>query len=214
MILDTLFAQPMIFVAWVIAILISLSIHEFAHAFFAVRQGDPTPQLLGRVSLNPLRHVDALGFLMLILVGFGWGKPVQVNPVYFKNRKWGEAIVSVAGPLMNAFLAIFFGIILKLVWMHGGYAENNLMIIFLYNLVIINIVLCLFNLIPIPPLDGSHVLFSLLPSSFDDFKHKLSVYGPRFLMIVVFIDIFFNIGIFSSLFNSFLNFATNLIFTR
>lgn len=212
MIIDTLFADPIVFLAWLIAILVSLTIHEFAHAYFAFLQGDPTPRLMGRISFNPLRHIDVFGFIALLIIGFGWGKPVPVNPVYFKNKKWGEAIVSIVGPLTNLFLAILFGVILKIVWVTGNFAMTNMMIIFLYNLVVINIVLCLFNLIPISPLDGSHVLFAILPDKFNEFKYQLSKQGPMVLMIIIFADIFLNLGIFERLFSFFLNFANSLIF--
>ncbi len=108
MILNLLFSQPMLFVAWLIAIIFALTIHEFAHAYAAEKQGDPTAKLMGRLSLNPLVHIDTVGFLMLILAGFGWGKPVPVNPFYLKNKKWGDAIVSFFGPLSNFISAFVF----------------------------------------------------------------------------------------------------------
>ena len=212
MIIDTLFGDPMIFVAWLIAILFAFTIHEFAHAYFAFRQGDPTPRLMGRISFNPLRHIDTFGFISLLIVGFGWGKPVPINPIYFKDKKRGEMIVSLAGPLTNLFVAILFGVILKIIWASGSFSMDNLMIIFLYNIVVINIVLCVFNLIPIPPLDGSHVLFAILPDSLNDFKYQLSKHGPTVLMIIIFADILLNLRIFEWLFSFFLGLANNLIF--
>ncbi|MDD4304798.1 MAG: site-2 protease family protein, partial [Patescibacteria group bacterium] len=177
MILDLLFEQPMVFVAWLIAIVFSISIHEFAHAYAANSQGDPTAKLLGRLTLNPLSHIDPMGFFALLLVGFGWGKPVPVNPINFRNKKWGDVIVSFAGPLSNFVMILTFGIILKLTYLYTNLGQDNLMIQFLFFIVMINIVLGIFNLIPIPPLDGSHILFSILPSNFNEFKYQLAKNG-------------------------------------
>ncbi|MDD3284105.1 MAG: site-2 protease family protein [Patescibacteria group bacterium] len=212
MILDLLFEQPMVFVAWLIAIVFSISIHEFAHAYAANSQGDPTAKLLGRLTLNPLSHIDPMGFFALLLVGFGWGKPVPVNPINFRNKKWGDVIVSFAGPLSNFVMILTFGIILKLTYLYTNLGQDNLMIQFLFFIVMINIVLGIFNLIPIPPLDGSHILFSILPSNFNEFKYQLAKNGPMLLLVLILADNFLNIGIFSSLFNYIFNLVGRLIF--
>ena len=212
MILNLLFTNPIVFVAWLIAIMFALSIHEFAHAYASDKQGDPTARLMGRLSLNPLAHIDAIGFLMLLLAGFGWGKPVPVNPIYFKNKKWGDAIVSFFGPLSNFISAIIFGVALKLILVYGNLAPENLMIQFLLFLVMINVTLGVFNLIPIPPLDGHHILFAVLPESFNDIKIWLLKNGPFLLLTLILADNFLGIGIFSSLFNLVFNFIGKLIF--
>ncbi|HNV97299.1 MAG TPA: site-2 protease family protein [bacterium] len=211
MILNLLFTDPMLFLAWLIAIIFALSIHEFAHAYLAITQGDPTAKLMGRVSLNPLAHIDAFGFLAILLIGFGWAKPVPVNPLYFKNKKWGDAIVSFAGPLSNFIAAIIFGITLRLVLNYGNFSPDNLMIQFFLFLIMINVSLGVFNLIPIPPLDGHHILFAVLPDSFNDIKVWLLKNGPTFLLIIILADSFLNIGIFSYLFNLIFNALGNLI---
>ncbi|MDD4289761.1 MAG: site-2 protease family protein [Patescibacteria group bacterium] len=212
MILNLLFTNPMLFLAWLIAIIFALSIHEFAHAYLAITQGDPTAKLMGRASLNPLAHIDVFGFLAILLIGFGWAKPVPVNPLYFKNKKWGDAIVAFAGPVSNFIAAIIFGITLKLVLIYGNFSPENLMIQFFLFLIMINVSLGVFNLIPLPPLDGHHILFALLPDSFSDLKVWLLKNGPTFLLIIILADSFLNIGIFSYLFNLIFNALGKLIF--
>lgn len=143
------------------AIMIALSFHEFAHAYAAYKRGDPTAYNLGRMTLNPLRHVDPLGILMLVLVGFGWAKPVPINPRNFRNIRRDEIVVSLAGVITNLMLAflstgiyIFVGSVLLV--------QNEIVMGLLWALISINLGLCFFNLIPIPPLDGYHVLQNLL----------------------------------------------------
>ncbi len=154
-----------------LAVLISITFHEFAHAFSADKLGDDTPRQQGRLTLNPLKHIDPVGFILLIVAGFGWGRPVQINPVKFKRNismTKAEAIVSIAGPLMNFFLAIISTIILGVLLKYDflinlPYRIAWLIIIFMIELVSINIGLGLFNLIPLPPLDGSKIINPFLP---------------------------------------------------
>lgn len=156
--LDLLFTLP--------AVLVAITMHEFAHGLVSAKLGDPTPEATGRLSLNPFRHLDPVGILCLIFFHFGWAKPVQVNPYYYKNKKGGMVAVALAGPLMNfliAFLCTFgMGIILKTT---GGYASEGMYYLFqfLNYGALLNIGLGAFNLIPIPPLDGSKVLGAVLP---------------------------------------------------
>lgn len=143
-------------------LLISLTLHEYFHAFTADRLGDPTPRRYNRLSFNPLNHLDPLGTLMLLLVGVGWAKPVYISPVYFKNRKRDTALVSIAGPLTNfalaavsMFLASLLSPVLMLLnigWLGIGVSA------FLGWMIIINLMLGIFNLLPVPPLDGSKIL--------------------------------------------------------
>ena len=152
--------------AQALIILLSISMHESAHAYVAYKMGDPTAKYLGRVTLNPLKHIDLWGTIIipgiLILLRspfvFGWAKPVPVNPNNFYNRKKGEILTSIAGPLSNFLLAIVAGLILRFTYKIGNQPLNMLLSI----LFILNMFLALFNLIPIPPLDGSHVLENLL----------------------------------------------------
>lgn len=139
------------------AILVAITCHEFAHGFVSYRLGDPTPKRDGRLSLNPLAHLDIVGTLCLLLFGMGWAKPVQINPGSYKSRKVGTVLVSLAGPLMNYLLA-FLGLLLYVAVNMAGYGG-----IWFFYLAAINIGLGTFNLIPVPPLDGSHVLEELVP---------------------------------------------------
>lgn len=148
------------------AVIVAMTFHEFAHAFAADRLGDETPRNQGRVTLNPLKHIEPIGFVMLLFVGFGWGRPVQINPTRFKrdiSMSKGEAIVSFAGPLMNLILAVIFTFILGLVFkfdllVNISSTYSSIIIILLYQMIFMNIGLGVFNLIPLPPLDGSKVL--------------------------------------------------------
>lgn len=150
------------------AALIAIVLHEFAHGFVSHLLGDPTPKEGGRLSLNPLKHLDPIGTICLIFFKFGWAKPVMVNPRYYKNPKTGMVLVALAGPFMNlliAFLCVFgLGIYVKT----GGsyYIEfNSYFITFIQFLIVINIGLGVFNLIPFPPLDGSKILGAIFPEN-------------------------------------------------
>lgn len=142
------------------ALLIALTFHEFAHAWAANRLGDPTPRLQGRLTLNPIAHIDPIGFLMLLLFRFGWAKPVQVNPFNFDNRERGMAWVSLAGPAMN--LALGF-VATLLYWFTALRMGNTPLVTMIMWLALYNVYFAAFNLIPIPPLDGSKLLFFFLP---------------------------------------------------
>lgn len=146
-------------------VLIAITFHEFAHAFAAVKLGDETPKVQGRLSLNPLSHIDPIGIIMLIFAHIGWGKPVEINPRNFKGRistSAAEAIVSVAGPLMNFILALVFSLIFAALTKFVP-ALNGIVAIIILDIIIINIGLGVFNLIPLPPLDGSKILAHFLP---------------------------------------------------
>jgi Zn-dependent protease len=161
-------------------ILVSITFHEVSHAYFSYKLGDPTAKNLGRLTLNPIKHLDILGTIMIFLAGFGWAKPVPINPMYYKDHKKGTVIVSFAGPLSNIFLAFIFSI--PMVLMGGRYVleftrlfstsypiYGNTLVIegILFNLsrffYIINIYLAVFNILPVPPLDGSKILSAVLP---------------------------------------------------
>lgn len=171
------------------AVLIAITFHEYAHAFAADRLGDDTPRRQGRLTLNPLAHLDPVGSIMLVFAGFGWGKPVEINPRNFNRTvtmSKGEAIVSIAGPVMNFLLAIVFSIIyFAVIKFASQFVFSQLGIIILtliQTTVIINVGLGVFNLIPLPPLDGSKVLNHFLPYSA---KEWLSRYAQIFYIVFI-----------------------------
>ncbi len=153
-------------------ILIAITFHEFAHAFVADKLGDDTPRRQGRLSLNPLAHLDIYGTFLMIVAGFGWGKPVQINPNNFRRTitiKKGEALVSIAGPAMNLILAIVFSIIYGLIIKFGGLtfilsSTGSIISEIIQYIIAMNVGLCVFNLLPLPPLDGSKILLAFLPT--------------------------------------------------
>ncbi|WP_346928756.1 site-2 protease family protein [Clostridium sp.] len=148
------------------AILIAVSLHEFAHGYASYKLGDPTPKSTGRLSLNPLAHLDPVGTICLLFFHFGWAKPVQVNPYYYKDKRRGMALVGLAGPMMNFLIALICAFAIEIILkVTGGYGGD--VILFMFNLLnytyIINIGLGVFNLIPFPPLDGAKIVGALLP---------------------------------------------------
>lgn len=209
MLIDSLRSDPREFVAVFLAITYALTIHEYAHAVAASVMGDQTAKNNGRVSLNPLAHMDLIGTLMLLFAGFGWGKPVPVNPYNLKYRRWGEALVAMAGPLSN-FLSVFlFIIIFKIVAPY--YDSHNMLMIFLSFLIIVNAILGVFNLLPIPPLDGSKVLFAILPDRFESLKQKLTINGPWILLAIILLDVWGGVNILSRLFTGLVVFIDFLL---
>lgn len=179
----------------IIVLLFSVVIHEVSHGAFAYYLGDPTAKYAGRLTLNPLKHLDPIGSvvvpLVLVLAGLtpvGWAKPVPINPNNFRDKKWGELKVSFAGPASNLIVALFFGLLIRLL-LFLDYMPANLYFIFSY-IVLINILLALFNLVPIPPLDGSHILFSILPYSPQIKKVEMFLRQFGFLILVFLIYLF------------------------
>lgn len=162
------------------ALLIAMSFHEFSHGYVADRLGDPTPRQSGRLTLNPLAHIDPLGLLMLWILKFGWAKPVPINPLYFKDRQKGVLLVSLAGPLSNVLLAIVSRILMIV------FKDISILYQLLYILYIYNLIFAVFNIIPVPPLDGSKVLWSLLPPKGAYMLSQYEMYGQVILLILVF----------------------------
>lgn len=162
----------------------TLPFHEYAHAFVATKLGDQTARLSGRLSLNPMRHIDPLGALMIVLVGFGYAKPVPVNPRNFKNPKVGMALTALAGPCANLLMAIVFLLLKNIILLFP--ASNPIVLALAYFFIFaasINIGLAVFNLLPIPPLDGSRILQLIIPSKY---YFKFMQY-ERYVVILVFI---------------------------
>jgi Zn-dependent protease len=176
-------------------VLVSLTAHEVSHGWVAYRMGDPTAKSMGRLSLNPLKQLDPIGSLMFIVTylafgaPFGWAKPVPISTRYFKNRQRGMAIVGAAGPAANFILAVVFGVILRFAGQplyDAGTSVTNVVLNALFLMVQINIVLGIFNLIPIPPLDGSRVLGAFLPRQAYEYWLAIDRYA---FMIFIFIFI-------------------------
>jgi len=175
----------------IIILIMSVVVHEVSHGYAALALGDPTAKYQGRLTLNPLPHLDLVGSIIVPLIGYfaggfiiGWAKPVPFNPYNLRSAKWGEALVAIAGPLSNISLAVVFGLIIRFASDYSFFSQSFL------NLagfvVFINIILAIFNLIPIPPLDGSKILFTILPYKWQAFRQSLERYG----LILVFIFIF------------------------
>ncbi|MGC9605315.1 MAG: site-2 protease family protein [Minisyncoccia bacterium] len=187
----------MLFIILSIVILIfSVILHEVSHGYMAEALGDPTARLSGRLSLNPLKHIDPIGSIIVPLVTslmgftFGWAKPVPYNPYNLKNRRIGEPLIAIAGPASNLAIALVFGTILRFISYGITDAASAVaiapFITIISYIVVINIVLAVFNLIPLPPLDGSKLLFAALPTQYGRVRYVLESYAPVFVLIVVF----------------------------
>jgi Zn-dependent protease len=185
MVLQLLFQQPELFFVWIIAIIFSLTIHEFCHALAGNLLGDRTAKMEGRLTLNPLSHIDFIGMIALILAGFGWGKPVPFNPYNLKYKKFGPALVAIGGPLSNLLAAVIFVVIMRIFLVNEVLSPDNLLMVFFEVLAWINLMLFIFNLIPLPPLDGSKILFSFLPYSAEPAIMKLERFGPMILLVII-----------------------------
>ena len=175
-------------IARVLVLIIAFTVHELAHALTADYLGDPTPRRMGRITLNPLKHLDPIGTILLIVAGFGWAKPVMVNPMNMRgNPRTSMAIVAAAGPLSNLVMAVmaavFFRVgLVSFTQPSGAVSASFLLSEFIW----INLVLAFFNLIPIPPLDGSKILFAILPAELVYRLRPLEQFGFLILMAVVF----------------------------
>jgi len=176
--------DPVIIALRIPALLIAITVHEYAHARVAYAFGDATAKYHGRMNLNPINHLDPIGTLMIILVGFGWAKPVPINPYNFHHYRAGLRWVSLAGPLSNFALGFVSLFVLRLLLASGAGAPV-LMFDFFQVMVHLNILLGVFNLIPVPPLDGSKILISLAPDSFLDIYQRIEGYAPIILLMLI-----------------------------
>lgn len=178
------------FISRAITLIIAFTVHEFAHAYIADSLGDPTPRQAGRLTLNPLVHLDLFGSLLLLFAGFGWAKPTPVNPVLLRQRsRYGLLWVSVAGPLSNLLLAVAAGLVIRsglinMVWSTGILPTLGE---FLYIFFYLNAVLAIFNLFPIPPLDGEKIITALLPEKVEEAYAKIRPFGSFIMLALILI---------------------------
>lgn len=176
----------MSFIVFCILIL-SIVAHEVAHGIAALWQGDPTAKYAGRLTLNPISHIDMVGSIIVPLICvvsgagivFGWAKPVPINPYNFRNQRWGEALVAGAGPFVNIVIALIFTALIRIYDFGIQFTELAI------GIIVINVVLAIFNLIPIPPLDGSKILFSVLPQKYYNFKTWVEQKGFIISIVIV-----------------------------
>lgn len=191
--LSLLFSEPWVFAAFIVVFVLSLSVHEAAHALAGFWLGDTTAMRQGRLTLNPVAHIDPLGFISLLLLGFGWGKPVPFNPYQLKYGKLGPVLVAAAGPFSNILMGTLFVFLLR--WSSVYLGASNLLTIFATAGALLNFSLALFNLIPVPPLDGSKALLAILDEyQFPAVHRFIATQGPNLLLIVVLLDMFLPIG--------------------
>jgi Zn-dependent protease len=177
-VITQLFTNPIFFLFWALALVIAITVHEFAHALAADKLGDPTPRLQGRLTLNPLKHLDPLGTLMILLTRFGWGKPVQFDPFNLDNPRRDAAIISLAGPVSNLITATLFSLLIRF---------SPLLLPFLAPIIFLNVALAIFNLIPIHPLDGGKILIGFLPADLArEWDAILNRYGILILILLIF----------------------------
>jgi Zn-dependent protease len=194
-------------------LLLALTLHEYAHGYVAYRLGDPTAKSLGRLTLNPISHLDPIGTIAFFFIKFGWAKPVPVNPGYFRNPRKDMLWVALAGPITNLALATVSAILAKGLWMlaanlpYSPLAEAILVPVngMLIASVWINLVLCIFNFLPIPPLDGSRILTGLLPADLAASYVRIEPYGFIIILILAFS------GVLSKLIMPLIGFANNLL---
>ena len=202
--MSSFFMSFIVLVFPLLVLFFSIVIHEVAHGSMALMLGDPTAKERGRLTLNPIKHIDPFGtiilplLLLLITAGqgpiFGWAKPVPVNPYNFKDKRWGSLKVAAVGPAVNFLIAVIFGLAIRFVSLPAS------LLIPFEIISIYNFLWGLFNLLPIPPLDGSHILFSLLPYTWNKFKRFLNQYGLLLLVMFLFFGISFLFDIAAFLF--------------
>jgi Zn-dependent protease len=195
-------------------ILLALTFHEYAHAYAAYRYGDDTAKQNGRLTLNPLRHLDPLGTIMIFIVHFGWAKPVPVNPYRLRNPKKDMLWISAAGPLANMVLALASGLLIRVLLnrgvIPGGHTAAGLLFFMVVMSLQINLALAIFNILPIAPLDGSKILAGLLPARYEKLIHYLQRYGPFILIGLILIGQVTGVSVLGGLIWPFVDFFSKL----
>lgn len=190
MLLQLLFTTPMLAIAWIAAIIIALTLHEFAHAFVGKLRGDDTAERMGRLTLNPFAHLDPLGFLMLLALGFGWAKPVPYDPRNLRGSKYDDVMIALAGPFTNLMLAAIGGGVFRVAIQLGFDVFGTVLGPFLVFFVLTNLLLAIFNMIPVHPLDGSKLLTVFLTgTSFEWIATWLLRYGNQVIFLAVLLSI-------------------------
>lgn len=182
--LFTLFNNPVYFLVGFIALAVSIGVHEFAHVLSAYLQGDSTGKAMGRLTLNPIKHLDPWGTIAIVVAGIGWGRPAPYNPYNLRFRRWGPLLVAIAGPISNIIIVLLAGY--SLFFFGRDLPSGNLLLLFLQTLVILNAALAVFNLIPVAPLDGAHLLQAILGPT-NTFVVWLQRYGVFLLLGVLFL---------------------------
>lgn len=177
--------SPIFAVIVILGFVLGITVHEAAHAFTAWRLGDDTPYRQGRVTLNPAEHLDALGSVLLVIAGFGWGRPVQIDPSKIRGGVWGPVVVAFAGPASNLAVVVVCAALYRLPIFQEGYP-----LVAVAAFAFTNALLFVFNLIPIPPLDGSKILYPFLPRSLNGFVGFMNEYGPYVLLGLVLLGYF------------------------
>lgn len=186
-----LFNNPIVFLFWFIALIVAITVHEFAHAYAAERLGDPTPRLMGRLTLDPRAHLDPIGTLMILFVRFGWGKPVQFDPFNLANPRRDSAVISLAGPASNILVAGASSLLVRLVTAAQSYQAvpygpmTSLFLNLLIVIIMMNVILAIFNLLPVHPLDGFKIVGGFLPREQARSWYELERYGIIFLIFLI-----------------------------
>lgn len=206
------------FVFWLMALVTAITIHEFAHAYAAEHLGDPTPRLQGRLTLNPLAHLDPLGTIMLLIARFGWGKPVQFDPFNLRHPRRDSAIISLAGPVANLLLASVCAILLQILFnIRLPLIPHSVIGLFVYLIIgllqpviILNVVLAVFNLVPIHPLDGFKIVGGILPREYAQQWQELEPYGMIFLIFLIF-PLFSAVSPISTIISPIINFILTIL---